>query len=128
MLFMHIIGMVLIVLVLGGLAVTIVGMLIYRIAWPIYRAVALTYTVFPMKGVVIGKKSDDNMWMQIATHTYPLGLYDDYYVYIWVDGKKIEIENSTLYDKVKVGEVVHVDIHRGYNKKGKMCDEYYDVK
>ena len=112
--------------VLAGVGV--VAVFIGWIAEKIYHAVALTYSVFPMEGVVLEKSRKNNVALQMATHSYPWGPYHYYYVYIWVDGRKIELDDYVIYYNVKVGDVVQIDVHKGFNKKGEMRHEYFDVK
>ncbi len=120
---MHIILILLVILSVVGCVAIFIGW----IAEGIYHAVALTYKVTKMKGAVLEKCRRSNVALQVATDTYPWGPYYRYYVYIWIDGRRIELENRALYYKVEVGDVIEIDVHKGYNKNGKMCHEFFEV-
>jgi hypothetical protein len=120
---MNIIG-ALIVLAFVCLAIWI----IYEIAIAIYHKTALRYETTRDVAKVVEKNYDDNYAMQIATKTYPLGLYDEYNVYIWYNGKKYCFDDENLYKKVKVGATVHILIHNGYNKHGELKHSYLSIE
>ena len=66
--------------------------------------------------------------MQMATKTYPLGLYDEYNVYISHNGETHRFNNAYLYQKVKVGDFVHILIHNGYNQDGELKHTYISIE
>lgn len=113
-----------IVLAVGGLVIW----LIYEIAMAIYRKTALRYETTRDVAKVVDKDYYDNFAMQIATKTYPLGLYEVYNVYILYNGEKHCFDDEDLYEKVKVGDIVHILIHKGYDKHGELKHTYLSIE
>jgi len=114
----------------GIIALVVVGYviwLIYEIAMAIYRKTALRYETTRDVAKVVDKDYDDNFAMQIATKTYPLGLFDEYKVYILYNGEKHCFDDKDLYEKVKVGDIVHILIHNGYDKHGELKHIYLSI-
>ncbi len=116
--------------IFGFIALVVVGYviwLIYEIAMAIYRKTALRYETTRDVAKVVDKKYDDNFAMQMATKTYPLGLFDEYNVYILYNGEKHCFDDEVLYENVKVGDIVHILIHKGYDKQGKVKHTYLSI-
>ena len=116
--------------IFGIIALVVVGLvicLIYEIAMAIYRKTALRYETTSDVAKVVYKDYDDNFAMQYATKTYPLGLFDEYNVYILYNGKKHCFDDEDLYEKVKVGDIVHILIHNGYDKHGEIKHTYLSI-
>ena len=116
--------------IFGIIALVVVGLvicLIYEIAMAIYRKTALRYETTRDVAKVVYKDYDDNFAMQYATKTYPLGLFDEYNVYILYNGKKHCFDDEDLYKKVKVGDIVHILIHNGYDKHGELKHTYLSI-
>ena len=108
--------------------VDLVIWLIYEIAMEIYCKTALRYETTRDVAKVVDKDYDDNFVLQIATKTYPLGLYDEYNVYILYNGEEHCFDDEDLYEKVKVGDIVHILIHNGYDKHGELKDTYLSIE
>lgn len=118
-------------IIIGIIVLVVVGIaigLIYEIAMAIYRKTALRYETTRDVAKVVDKDYDDNFALQLATKTYPLGLYDEYNVYIWYNGEKHCFDDKALYKKVKVGDIVHILIHNGYNKHGELKHTYLSIE
>ena len=116
--------------IFGIIALVVVGLvicLIYEIAMAIYRKTALRYETTSDVAKVVYKDYDDNFAMQYATKTYPLGLFDEYNVYILYNGEKHCFDDEDLYEKVKVGDIVHILIHNGYDKHGEIKHTYLSI-
>ena len=116
--------------IFGIIALVVVGLvicLIYEIAMAIYRKTALRYETTSDVAKVVYKDYDDNFAMQYATKTYPLGLFDEYNVYILYNGEKHCSDDEDLYEKVKVGDIVHILIHNGYDKHGVIKHTYLSI-
>ncbi len=47
---------------------------------------------------------------------------DMYNVFLMYDGEQYCIDDKELYDKVNVGDIITVQVHKGYNKKKQLCD------
>lgn len=118
-------------IIIGIIALVVVGLvtwLIYEITIAIYRKTALRYETTRDVAKVVDKDYDDNFALQIATKTYPLGLYDEYNVYILYNGEKHSFDDEDLYEKVKVGDIVHILIHKGYDKHGELKHTYLSIE
>lgn len=118
-------------ILLGNIALLVVGVVIlFLYDWiiAIYRKTALRYEITHDVAEVVDKDYDDNFGMQIATKTYPLGLYDEYNVYILYKGEEHCFNNEDLYKKVKVGDTVHILIHKGFNQYGELKYTYLSIE
>lgn len=118
-------------ILLGIIALIVVGfviLLIYDCIITIYRKTALRYETTPDVATVVDKEYDDNFSLQIATKTYPLGLFDEHNVYIVYKGEEHCFDNEDLYEKVKVGDTVRILIHKGFDKYGELKHTYLSIE
>lgn len=118
-------------ILLGIIALLVVGFviwLIYECIMAIYRKTALRYKTTRDVAKVVNKDYDDHFALQIATKNYPLDLYDEYNVYILYKGEKLCFDDEDLYEKVKVGDTVHILIHNGFNKYGELKHTYLSIE
>lgn len=100
----------------------------YEIYIAIYRKTALRYEITRDVAKVVDKNYDENFEMQLATKTYPWGLYDEYNVYILYKGEKLCFDDEDLYEKVEVGDTVYVLIHKGFDKHGELKHTYLSIE
>lgn len=116
---------------IGIVALIVLGLivwLIYKGVVAIYRKTTLRYETTRDVAKVIRKEEDDNFALQIATKTYPLGLYDEYDVYISYKGEEHCFDDEDLYEKVEAGDTVRILVHRGYDKFGELKHTYLSIE
>lgn len=101
---------------------------IYRSIIAIYRKTTWRYETTRDVAKVVDKEYDDNFALQVITKTYPLGLYDEYNVYILYKDEIHYFNDKDLYKKVKVGDTVHILIHKGFNKCGELKQTYLSIE
>ena len=106
--------------VIGIIVLVVVGVAVAVIS----EKTALRYETMRDVAKVVRKEEDDNFVLQIATKTYPLGLWDEYNVYLSYKGEEHCIDDEDLYEKVKVGDTVRILVHKGYNKNGELKRTY----
>lgn len=106
---------------IGDIIIVIAGgIIVYKLGKAFYRITALRYETTRDLAKVVRKEYDDNFIYQVATESYPLGLFDEYRVYIVYNGKEYCFKNKDLYKEVHVGDLVNILIHKGYDKHGQL--------
>ena len=101
------------------LVVDCVIWLIYEGIIAIYRKTALRYEPTHDVAKVVDKY--DGLQFMLGGVPY-------YEVYILYKGKKHCFYDEDLYEKVKVGDTVHILVHKGFNKYGELKHTYLSIK
>lgn len=91
---------------------------------------SLRYETFSAKARVCKKKYEDSYTTISMVGTVPVPQHHDeeYNVYLMYKGKVHCLNDKDLYQKVDVGDVVSVLVHKGYNKNGELKHVYLRLK
>lgn len=112
---------------------TIIGLVVmYVVLFSLYTALLLLV----LKLLGRAKKDADYRTVSRAcgevvrvTKSHPFGRFDEAHnVYVMCDGEEICFDDQNLFRRVKVGDRILMNIHRGYDEEGQLVDEDYTLR